>query len=245
MKLLTPTATHDVVGQEVARDIIRIEEVRKSIKDVNIRLANAEADFMSTLARQREAWAKEEEEHAARKVSMQSEIEELENKRVNLLIPVGILQKSVPERLNEASDFLVKLRIRERDVQETAELLEDKLDAVGEREVDVAREEKKQKAERLGIEEQRNSIIAQSERMSAEIVSFTEKKKKEEEDLEKRKTAVFLRERTVEERLESIRRTESALNDADNRIQSERITLQKAWDELERKKNILQATKTE
>ena len=78
MQLLKPQENKDLKSAQDLRNIIRTQEILKAEQDARLKLANAEADFNNTLAKNRDKWAKEEETHSTRVREMNTEIENLE-----------------------------------------------------------------------------------------------------------------------------------------------------------------------
>lgn len=235
MRLLTPQASSDAKNQEVAREIIRTQEVERVAKDTRIRLAQAEADFSSTLAKQRERWAHDEEEHLLRVKEMEAEIDALEAKKLNALIPLGIIKDGVYDRMDDAVGFLATLRKREIDNDTLTERLEDKLDEVGEREQTVLLREQKAGLREEGVERQRQATVNGSARLIKDMEEFAVKMIKEQKDADEKRDNIILQEQSLKAKDILLQRNEKALNDLDRKLQDERETLNRAWEELKRK----------
>ena len=140
MRLLDQSVTQDIRGQETARYVMRIEEIKAQLVEYGKKLSNAEADFKNALNKHHEVWQKEIEEQNEWKKQTEAEIKVLEDRRNNLLVPIGILNKGAQDIMNEAELALRSAKKREQDAQELIERLEDKLDDVGQREIDVEKQ---------------------------------------------------------------------------------------------------------
>lgn len=239
MKLLSPQEIKDLREQNITRDLLRANEAEEVAKKSRLNLAASEADFYKSLAAQKDRWAEEEREHRERKNQMKSDIDELEAKKINALIPVGILKNGVYDRMDDAVAFLAKLRKRENDIEELTEKLEDKLDETGEREINVKKEETRQLLVQQGINRQIESTKQGTEKLTNALTEFTVKCQNIEKELNDRKTAIFLQERTLETKEIKLKRTEKLLSDWDRKLHDERETLDRAFKEVQRMKENL------
>lgn len=236
MKLLQPTQQNDARQSEVARDILRAKEAREIEQEWRIKLANAEADFNATLAKNRTQWEQEWEQHLADKLVMQKEIDELEAKRAKALVPIDDLERELKEKIHASEDFLLVLTQKNDDVETIRERLEDELDEVGQREQDVLRREHKAKV----IDEQNKNDISMIQgsreqliKMTADFKDYADKK---QADLQKRETALILNERTIESRENKLMSGIRTLQEDNIRLADGRRQLRAAWAELEQKK---------
>ena len=113
MKLLSLKQVNDTRATEVARDILRTQEIQEVADKTRKSLANAQADFSNTLASHKERWAKEEEKYKERKVKMEREIDILEKRKTQALIPISMYQKEADEKMKEAHNFLLEAKKKE------------------------------------------------------------------------------------------------------------------------------------
>ncbi len=235
MKLLSPTQLNDGKAAQTTREIFRIKELDAASDKARKNLANAEADFNATLAKNRTQWAIEEEDHAKRLLAMKDEIDKLEAKRLNALIPIGIIKKGAEDRMEEATIFLAQLRQREEHAEDLRELLEDKLDKVGQFEQDLIIKDQQLESKRLGLIEQANLVTEGIQQLNQETLEFGLTRTKAEANIHERKTSLALLEATLVAKQDTQRRTGKALEALATRLADERIILQKAWDERHRK----------
>lgn len=227
MRLLTPTQNKDARQQQIARDIIRTKETEDVVKRANIRLAKSEADFADFMARNKDIWAKAEEEHAERMRQMQSEVEVLEGRKRMALIPIDMYKKEADDLMQTARDMLAKATEREEDAEDLQELLEEKLTSVADREQAVEKEEQRQTIAKSGIEIQQDQTRKQAEILSGHIAEWNAYKHKEEASLYERKKEVTLAE------ISFIAKTDKIKRDVES-IASERIALKDLRETLER-----------
>lgn len=235
MKLLSPLQNKDLKENQTVRELLRTQEVNKASEIARKNLAKAEADFQDTLARNLLKWEEEEEEHFKRVQEMKVEINGLEAKRLNSLIPLGILEEGVDDRMQDAVTFLANLRLREENAEDLTERLENKLDEVGQKDQDLKKKERQLLLREEGIERQTESTVLGAKRLSEEMTKITQMRSEATEELNEREKEVYLKERSNLSREESLKRTDKSLNDLAIQLAGERETLARAWDELKRK----------
>lgn len=236
MKLLSPQEVREQKTQEIARNILRAKETEEVTRKINQNRAKAEADFSSALAHHRELWAQEEEEHRKRKEEMQSEIDTLEAKKLNALVPINILKVSAEDKMKEATDFLANLRKRENDTEELKERLEDRLDDVAEKETELLDKERKLSLRQQGIERQEENIRLSNNKLTEEMKELLSLKAQAIQNIESRTKEVVLKEQTLNAKEQLIKRNIKSIEEREIQLADERATLDKAWKELERKK---------
>jgi hypothetical protein len=208
--------------------MLRKQELDKASDKSRKELAKTQAEFFTTLANNRDQWAKEEEEHSKRLKEMAKEIKVLEKNKEQAMIPVKMFQEQAKKQIKENAEYLVQLANKEHDLDERRDLVEDKLDELGQREQDIALNEQKQAATRLSLQTQANASIEATKALNGQIADFMARKVVIETDLDKRKTAIILQERTIESKHDSIKRTEEALRTWAKQLQDQRATLERA-----------------
>lgn len=192
MKLLSPLATKDKGQEELAKKIIRIQEVEDLAVKSNVKLARAEADFNATLARNRTVWAIEEQEHADSLKSMREEVETLEKRKEQALIPIYVYKEEADKLVAEAQNILRKAKEKDEQSEFLQEKLMEKLTEVSDRESIVAMTEKKQQIAQEGIDIQKEQTKLGVKQLSVAMTAFHEKQEREEANLVERKKEVYL-----------------------------------------------------
>jgi chromosome segregation ATPase len=235
MKLLSPKIVKDNKNQEISRSILRVQEARKIEEEIRLKMINAEADFKSMLAGQKERWAKEEENHSKDVLKMQTEIKELEERRKSLLEPIEIVKNRADLALKEASEYLYRIKEKEVYNEELSDKLEEKLDELGDREEKIKKAEGRQSIERANIELQKDIIDKGIKDLNNKVIDFMSEKSKAYKDIDERKSALFLFDRTLTTKEENLKIKEKELIDYSVRLHDERGILDRAWAELKRK----------
>ena len=235
MQLLKPQENKDLKSAQDLRNIIRTQEILKAEQDARLKLANAEADFNNTLAKNRDKWAKEEETHSTRVREMNTEIENLELQKLNTLVPFNILKEGVYADMSDAEAYLKKLRDREEYNDDLTEKLQDKLDDVGAREQDLKQKTLEVSIREDGLQRQNQNTNIATEKLNNELMAFAAYKKENEDLLlQRRLIADRTDEGLVMRELELNKKTKE-VNDRAIRLADERGVLDRAWKELQRK----------
>lgn len=235
MRLLSPSQNKDLKEQQNIRELLRAQETEKAAKKARLALANSQADFSDALAKQRVKWAEEEEEHTKRTAEMQTEINRLEAKRLNALIPVKIIEQSAEERLHEAEEFMEKLREREVYAEDLAEKLQDRLDETGQKDQDLKRKEQDLIAREHGVSHQTKLTAQSSLDLSIKMAEFKEEKSEAETAIKQKQTVLELQEQALVKREEVVDKQDKELKEKAVRLADERNVLDRAWNELRRK----------
>lgn len=234
MQLLTPQAVKDLRGGEQVREALRIKETQEAIKKLNVNLANAEADFAFALARHNKEWAKQEKEHSQRLGEMKKEIEILEAKRSEALIPVNILRKEAEELMQLAKKSLEKNQTKESELEDIHIHLEDLLDDAGARKIDLLEFEKRLEARERGIEQQAEQSKSGAEKLSKAMQDFQVYMATEESKLIANRKELELLKINLEAKSEKNRREFESLDKERKILEDQRATLERAFARLKK-----------
>jgi hypothetical protein len=229
LRLLTPQESRDSVNQDTARNAIRAKDTVAALQKLNIDKAKAEADFASALARFRERWAKEEQEHNDWVRKNETEVKELEHRRAQALVPISIDREKADNLLNEANLLMSKVRDRESRTEGLESLLEARLEEVGEVKEELEEDKKKQDSAWTGIKSQQESVKRQSEFLARSIADFQAKVALMESDLASRKRKVELSEINIEARLDMVKRREEENTKEAKKLSDIRATLEREY----------------
>lgn len=235
MKLLQPTENKALKEEEQVRSILRIQELEKAEKKARLNLAKAELDFQITLKKNQETWASEEGKHNDEIRARIKEIELLELRKASALEPINDKKRQVEALEKEAIEYLKVLKEKEEYNDDLTEKLQDKLDGVGQREQNLTVKEKQLNSRVLGVKAQEEHIKVQNIKLNDEINRFKTYIDTQEKDINERKTALVLWDRTLNAKEEMLKRTEKILYEKEVRLNDERQNVQKVWDELGRK----------
>lgn len=229
MRLLTTFVQKEKQQEELTRKILRIQETEELETKTNFKLARAQIEFNESMARNQAKWALEEQEHTERIKDMTKEIEALESRKQQALIPLELYKKEADKLLLEAQEIIQKSKEKEEQADYLQEKLENKLSEVSDRENVVLDTEKLLEVAKRGVENQQEFIKKSSEELSKQMIVFHEKQKLEEASLLKRKEEVAMAEISLNAKLEKYARDLEALKIWD-------IQLKDEWETLEREK---------
>lgn len=176
MKLLSPFQTKDRQDQEIARKILRIQEIESLAKEANAKLARADLDFAEALARSREKWALEVEEKQKMAQILEGETIALEKRKEQALIPISMYRQEADKLLAEAQEIVKRAKEKEEMADFLQEKLEIKLTDISDREHTIIEEEKRLVAIKAGMENQEEHTKQGVERLSKEMIKFHEER---------------------------------------------------------------------
>jgi hypothetical protein len=234
MKLMSPFVSRDKQQEEQTRKILRIQEIEDLSKKANAKLANVEADFANSLAKNREKWAIEVEEKQKMMEEMDQEIKKLEDRKIQALIPVELDKKRILKELKDSKVTFERLKKKEITVDKLSDILGQKLTDCEDREHLIEIEEQKQKIARQGIESQQNTTKLGAEKLSKEIIAFNEKQKLEDSLLLERKNKISIIEINFEAKLDKYIRDLDALKIWETQLKDERAILERAFERLKK-----------
>lgn len=232
MRLLSPLNNKTAKDEQALRDILRTQELNKASDKARKDLANSQADFQTILAKNRLQWALEEQEHDERVKAMAEEINQLESKRKDALLPVEFLKEEAEKWLNEAKGYLEQAKKKDEYNEQLSELLQDKLDTLGQQEQEFKKEVVKLDLRKQGIESQSQAIIMGNKQLTKEMSDFAMIKNQAEKDIDERKTSLFLWQTSLNAQKETNKRTEESLQALARQLEDERQTLQRAFNRL-------------
>lgn len=229
MKLLSILESKDTQKQEVIRKLLRIQEVEEMTKKSNSKLAKAEMEFNTTLALNRTKWALEEEEYANRVKDMTQEVEALEKRKEQALVPIQMYKDGADKMMEEAREILQKSKEKDEQSDFLQEKLEEKLTELADREIEIVKTEQKLEISRNGILSQREQIKLGSEQLSKEIIVFHNKRVLDENNIDERKKEVALAEINFNAKTEKYSRDLEALRILEIQLKDERDTLDREY----------------
>jgi len=218
MKLLTPVQNNDLKAQELTRDVLRTQEMNKATEKARKNLAIAEADFNAALARQKHTWAIEEEKHQNIIKQRSQEVEELEHRKAQAMIPVKLYEDQVRAKEETIDAVLAEAAEEKRAAEELSERLQDKLDEVGEKEQGLIAREKRVASREAGATLQAEQVKQGVKQLNDKQRQFLADKATAEADIHERKAALFLWEQSLITKEETQKRTDTALYEKEIRL---------------------------
>lgn len=232
MKLLSPVQNQDAKALEVSREILRTQELNKAADKARKNMADAEADFNATLSRQKHQWSLEEEKHQAILKARSQEVEVLENRKRQAMIPVKLYEDQVNVKAKAAEEAMAEAKKAQDRADDLADRLEDKLDAVGAREQGVTAKEAKLAAREAGIDLQAEQVRQGAKKLNEDIAKWNAQKAVDEADINERKTTLYLWEQSLKNKSVQQHRADTILKEKAIQLEDERKTLERAFNRL-------------
>ncbi len=239
MQLISPKKLEDTAAAETALRLIRIEELRKAEERARIQLNQTEDDFKNMLERHKQEWEKEFQAYKEKKDFLEKEIQKLTAEKMSIAVPFEIIKQGADARVQEANELLQCVQQKELDADELTERLEEKLDAVEQKGEDLRIREQKVAIREMNVKDIEEHAQTGTKDLGLRIVEFNAYKKKELSDMDKRKTEIILKERTLETKAISILAREKEIENEKKRIADERIVLAQAFEEVRRREKAL------
>lgn len=197
MRLLTPSEAQRRTRSDDALNAVRGKELSDVVAEKHVELARLEEAGATFLASQRARWAIEEQEHAVRAAEMRAEIENLETRRGNALLPIEALEKRAENKMQEAETVLARANEKEKSNDILASTLETRLDDVADRESASADTIKQLDRRERGISLQEKTTKKRAEEISEAAKRFLKHAEEREKDLKMRETGVQLAEENL------------------------------------------------
>ncbi len=191
------------------------------------------------LARHRTDLATEEQAHAERSQAMLAEVTALELRRAKALAPVHLLETMADTRVREADDLLKQVVTREEYAEDLSELLQDKLDTVGAREQDVLAREQQVAAALANVRHQMQLADQNTATVNATMAEVIRTKADVEGKLQHREKSLDLLEQQLAIKADTLHKAEVSLQQYERKLLDDRATLDRAWQELERKRKAI------
>ena len=228
MKLFSPTEIAASKATELARDVMRTQDIKKALDSARDTLNNTKAEFDMTLANQRVKWLKEEEVALNKIKDLQHEIEQLTKVRERSLIPIEIEQKRVDNILMEANELNTRATNKQKYADEMAEKLQDRLDEVSEKEEALEQRETHLFARETGSKLQEEAIKRNSQELTKQMQDWITETTIKEAKLQEQRIAIELREITIKEKELDIADREAQIEKEKSLIYSQRMALKAA-----------------
>lgn len=228
MKLLTVEQSKYQANELLARDIMRANEIKDVLKRYEDRLVKSEKDFEEKLRLQREIWKTDLSAFLVEKDSLSKQVEFLQEKQKQALIPLTMREKNVESMEKELSQQIQVVKKGRQDNEEMKDLLAEKLNRVGEQETDMAQREVTLQIREKGCEDQRKSIALQAKELTLTMTKFQEEYEKKTHELSARETIVNQKNLAVEEREKSIINTEKDLKKKESSLKERYAQLEQS-----------------
>ena len=228
MKLFTSEEIKSSKATELARDVMRTSDIKKALDKARTELNNVNAQFEVALANQRVKWISEEEIALGKIKVLEDELKVLERRKQQALIPIDLYQQRVDNINKEANDKLKSATDKQIYVDELSEKLEEKLDEVSEKDQSLQKREENLFVKEKAVQMQEEGNKKMSQEINTRALFFIKEMEDREKDFNNRKTALELKEISLQELERSLRVREQDLIKEKQLIYSQRQALKAA-----------------
>jgi len=228
MKLFTSEEIKSSKATELARDVMRTSDIKKALDKARTELNNVNAQFEVALANQRVKWISEEEVALGKIRDLETELKVLERRKQQALIPIDLYQQRVDNINKEANDKLKSATDKQIYVDELSEKLEEKLDEVSEKDQSLQKREENLFVKEKAVQMQEEGNKKMSQEINTRALFFIKEMEDREKDFNNRKTALELKEISLQELERSLRVREQDLIKEKQLIYSQRQALKAA-----------------
>lgn len=236
MQIFTPAQAKGASEERLAKDARRAQALADTTNDLLKANADAERLFEETMAKQREETEQWFAENVARKKALADEVERLEKRRKEALMPPLIKA----EDIHSVSDALharkLELDLQEQENEETSRLLMRRLDEVSERELDLNKREKQVKRMEHGAELQRDQVAQDAKRLSRQIAEFQEKVETTQADFAFKESELDARKNLYDQNDLLLVEREKEIEAGKRLLADQRLLLDKGFEELRKLK---------
>lgn len=199
MKLFTPTETKGLSTRQTSDDVYKIAYLQTTLGKLQARLNSEEQAFTKRLAEQRTLYNEEKEKLQSDIRDLSAQVQALEARRTNALIPIATLKRDAQQALADAQTLLKQNEERTTELDELQELLTEKLDAVSTREQDVETEESTLKSKIAGVLAEADTITKSHIRLNEMLVAFENRVAETNQHLALRESSITQREQKLNE----------------------------------------------
>ena len=228
LKLYTAEEIKSSKATELARDVMRTSDIKKALDKARTELNNVNAQFEVALANQRVKWISEEEVALGKIRDLETELKVLERRKQQALIPIDLYRQRVDNITKEANDKLKSATDKQIYVDELSEKLEEKLDEVSEKDQSLQKREENLFVKEKAVQMQEEGNKKMSQEINTRALFFIKEMEDREKDFNNRKTALELKEISLQELERSLRVREQDLIKEKQLIYSQRQALKAA-----------------
>lgn len=235
LRLLNPSEAVHKSKQRTEGEKQKSVKIDALVAQKHKELAEAEVNFDIALKRQHDTWAKEEKEHIEKVIHVTKEVEVLEERRKQALIPLEERAKELETHDRNLRERELALDLRETDLNDSAQVLADRLDEVSEREQKAFENAQSLLIQREDIDGRRKDLKANTDTFTRAFTKATGELTERELVVRREEIALKNRAVTLKEREDAVSEKEAGFVNRERSIQDKRETLDRAIAEFEKK----------
>lgn len=241
MKLLSPSEGREKARSNEVTLKNRITELQGLIVQKYKELAQAEADFNDTLTRQRKTWSEEEKVYTSKVFIIRGEIEALEERRRQALIPLTKRAEELDTKASALAEYEKILKQSDADIADKAEMLVKRLDEVAERELQADKVAKNLAVREDGVKAQAAQVATGSVLLTEAMTKASQESAARERELSLKEASVKAKETQITERERKVNEKEAGFANRELAIKDQYEALRQAIEETNKKYGTKQA----
>lgn len=237
MKLLSPVDAQNKAKKSLDAEKYRLVEVQTLITQKYKELGQAEDDFAFALKNQRAVWVEELARYDLRVFSLRNEVESLEERRRQALIPLTERAKMLDTKSSVLDAREEELDEKDADLEIEKAILVTRLDEVAERELQADKVARTLTLREEGVKAQAAQVGASSASLTVAIGQADALSRGKERELTLKEATLTGRQVHLEERERVVKVKEAGFDNREKALQDERYVLTKAAEELKKQQN--------
>lgn len=227
LKLLSTTEASTKARKATEAEKHRLVEVQTLITQKYKELSQAETDFADALLKQQGVWADHLKTFEEKRDQLKKEVEELEERRRQALIPLTEREKMLDTKHSALVTWEESLATKEEDLEAKSGLLTVKLDEVAERELQADTMAKSLTKREEGIQLQAGQITRDQALLATASTDLTKRVNEAEHAITLKWAAVNAREQNLIERERKVQEAEAGFAARERVIQDKYDTLER------------------
>lgn len=235
MKLFTIQENDAKKQSEIARDVARVETLRKEIIEAQNELGTIKSKFDLTMAEQRKFWAEEEEKHLVKIEKLQKEVVALEERQKVAHFPIAPAERKAYDNLEKSKQTLLEANLQKAKNEELEELLHEKIDNLSETETNLKEREAKIKVSETNLDYQRLQVKALTDDLSKKWSEFYVVSSEKDKEIGEQKRLIEIHRKDLDRREDELLESQLRLKDEKEKVASDRLTLKAAFEELRKR----------
>lgn len=235
MKLLSPADAQAKAKKTLDSEKHRLVEVQTLVTQKYKELGQIESDFADALKKQRNVWAAVEQEHENKKLGLIKEVEDLEERKRQALIPLTETAKMLDTKASALDAFNLELDEREDALREEGQLFTQRLDEVAERELQADKTAKNLALREDGVKAQAAQIATSSALLTGAIAQAAQDASAKERANTLKEAELRAKEGNLQERERKVNEKESGFDNRERAIKDQYEALRQAIEETNKK----------
>jgi chromosome segregation ATPase len=230
--VFTPTQAKIAAEQRTSKDAIRAKEIATITQELLKEKEEIERSFQETIVRQQKIAEQLYEENVAKKKELEAQVEKLEKRRTDALMPLLIKEEDIQSTQDSIRARQLELDERAASLEDEQRVLMRRLDEVSSRIQDLDAREKRVKQMEQGAEFQRNQVANSIKRMNTQMAEFQNKVEEKETAFAYRQSELDAQKNLYDENDKKLIEREKEIAAGKRLLADQRVLLEKGFKEL-------------